>query len=170
MKKNFPLFLLAVGLCVLPVCAQPKNKTLRGGIENPNALRSFFAALNEASAKQRLEPVRIMHFGDSHVAADVLTREIRERFQADFGAGGAGFVVPHQANANLLAQVARGIGLKDASKVVSTIEHTGNTSSASMVIALDQLIRSGELRSGDVVLLPAFAAGFTWGAGLIRVS
>ncbi|HEY6805066.1 MAG TPA: ketoacyl-ACP synthase III [Pyrinomonadaceae bacterium] len=80
------------------------------------------------------------------------------------------WVVPHQANANLLAQVARGIGLKDARKVVSVIEHTGNTSSASMGIALDQLMRSGELRSGDWILMPAFAAGFTWGAGLLRVS
>jgi 3-oxoacyl-[acyl-carrier-protein] synthase-3 len=80
------------------------------------------------------------------------------------------WVVPHQANANLLAQVARGIGLKDANKVISTIEHTGNTSSASMGIALDQLMKSGELRSGDFILLPAFAAGFTWGAGLVRVN
>jgi 3-oxoacyl-[acyl-carrier-protein] synthase-3 len=79
------------------------------------------------------------------------------------------WIVPHQANANLLAQVARGIGLKDTSKVISVIEHTGNTSSASMGIALDHLMRSGELKSGDYVLLPAFAAGFTWGAGLLRV-
>jgi len=79
------------------------------------------------------------------------------------------WVVPHQANANLLAQVARGIGLKDPSKVISVIEYTGNTSSASMGIALDHLRRSGELRSGDYVLMPAFAAGFTWGAGLLRV-
>jgi 3-oxoacyl-[acyl-carrier-protein] synthase-3 len=79
------------------------------------------------------------------------------------------WVVPHQANANLLAQVARGLGLKDDGKVVSVIEKTGNTSSASMGIALDKLRRSGSLRSGDYVLMPAFAAGFTWGAGLCRV-
>ena len=79
------------------------------------------------------------------------------------------WVVPHQANANLLAQVARGVGLKDTSKVVSVIEHTGNTSSASMGLALDHLMRSGDLRSEDYVLMPAFAAGFTWGAGLLRV-
>lgn len=79
------------------------------------------------------------------------------------------WVVPHQANANLLAQVARGIGLKDTNMIVSVIERTGNTSSASMGIALDHLMRSGDLRSGDYVLMPAFAAGFTWGAGLLRV-
>lgn len=79
------------------------------------------------------------------------------------------WVVPHQANANLLAQLGRGLGVKDASRIVSIIEHTGNTSSASMGIALDKLRRSGDLNSGDYVLMPAFAAGFTWGAGLLRV-
>jgi 3-oxoacyl-[acyl-carrier-protein] synthase-3 len=80
------------------------------------------------------------------------------------------WIVPHQANANLLAQLARGLKLKDVSKVVSVIEDTGNTSSASMGIALDQLRRSGKLRSDEYVLMPAFAAGFTWGAALCRVS
>jgi 3-oxoacyl-[acyl-carrier-protein] synthase-3 len=80
------------------------------------------------------------------------------------------WIVPHQANANLLTQLARGLRLQDANKVVSVIEHTGNTSSASMGIALDILNRSGRLRSGDYVLMPAFAAGFTWGAALCRMS
>lgn len=76
------------------------------------------------------------------------------------------WIVPHQANANLLAQLARGLGLRDANKVISVIEHTGNTSSASMGIALDTLRRSGDLQWGDYVLMPGFAAGFTWGAAL----
>jgi 3-oxoacyl-[acyl-carrier-protein] synthase-3 len=78
------------------------------------------------------------------------------------------WVVPHQANANLLAQVARGLGLRDMSRVISVIEHTGNTSSASMGLALDELRHRGTIREGDWVLLPAFAAGFTWGAALCR--
>ena len=79
------------------------------------------------------------------------------------------WVVPHQANANLLAHLGRGLGVKDASRIVSILEHTGNTASASMGIALDKLRCSGDLNSGDYVLMPAFAAGFTWGAGLLRV-
>ena len=79
-----------------------------------------------------------------------------------------GWVVPHQANANLLAQVARALGIQDQSKVVSIIEHTGNTSSASMGIALDQLREAHLIREGDLILMPAFAAGFTWGAALCR--
>lgn len=78
------------------------------------------------------------------------------------------WLVPHQANANLLSQVARGIGLTNHDKVVSVIERTGNTSSASMGLALDHLRRECKVREGDYVLLPAFAAGFTWGAALCR--
>ncbi len=66
----------------------------RSGIENPAALQNFFRALRDARSRQRLEPVRIMHFGDSHTAADVLTADIRRHLQGDFGDGGAGWIVP----------------------------------------------------------------------------
>lgn len=66
----------------------------RKGIENATALKDFFRALAEARSGRRLEPVRIMHFGDSHVAADVLTAQIRRQLQHNFGDGGAGFIVP----------------------------------------------------------------------------
>ena len=79
------------------------------------------------------------------------------------------WVVPHQANANLLAQVARGLGFSQVNgEVISVLEDFGNTSSASMGIALDVLRHSNRIETGDYVLLPAFGAGFTWGAGLCR--
>lgn len=79
------------------------------------------------------------------------------------------WMVPHQANANLLAQVARGLKFPtDQGGVVSVLEEFGNTSSASMGIALDTLRRSGRIQPGEYLLLPAFGAGFTWGAGLCR--
>ena len=79
------------------------------------------------------------------------------------------WLVPHQANANLLAQVARGLRFPtDRGGVISVLEEFGNTSSASMGIALDTLRRSGRIQPGDYLLLPAFGAGFTWGAGLCR--
>jgi 3-oxoacyl-[acyl-carrier-protein] synthase-3 len=77
------------------------------------------------------------------------------------------WMVPHQANANLLAQVARSLRFP-VEGVVSVLEEFGNTSSASMGIALDTLRRSGQIQAGDYLLLPAFGAGFTWGAGLCR--
>ena len=94
-------------------------------------------------------------------------RTVLERNQ--LAAGEVQWVVPHQANANLLAQVARGLGFADNDeRVISVLAETGNTSSASIGIALDSLRRSGKIHSGDYLLLPAFAAGFTWGAALGR--
>ena len=85
------------------------------------------------------------------------------------GAQDVRWIVPHQANANLLAQVARGLGVANVNgEVICVLEEFGNTSSASMGIALDTLRHSGQVKSGDYVLLPAFAAGFTWGAALCR--
>jgi 3-oxoacyl-[acyl-carrier-protein] synthase-3 len=79
------------------------------------------------------------------------------------------WMVPHQANANLLAQVARGLRFPtDQGGVISVLEDYGNTSSASMGIALDVLRRSKRIQAGDRLLLPAFGAGFTWGAGLCQ--
>jgi 3-oxoacyl-[acyl-carrier-protein] synthase-3 len=79
------------------------------------------------------------------------------------------WIVPHQANANLLARVVRDIDFPaDSNGVITVLEETGNTSSASMGIALDSLWRSTNIQSNDYLLLPAFGAGFTWGAGLCR--
>ena len=69
----------------------PALRSIRG-IENAAALDRFFAKL--ATVKRRIEPVRVMHFGDSHTAADILTAQIRNQFQRDFGDGGAGYMVP----------------------------------------------------------------------------
>lgn len=79
------------------------------------------------------------------------------------------WIVPHQANANLLAQVARGLGVNNGTaEVINVLGEFGNTSSASMGVALDTLRRSGRINAGEYLLLPAFAAGFTWGAALCR--
>jgi 3-oxoacyl-[acyl-carrier-protein] synthase-3 len=81
------------------------------------------------------------------------------------------WIVPHQANGNLLDQLAKALGVDRADeRVVSVIAEFGNTSSASMGIALDRLRRSGKIASGDRIVLPAFGAGFTWGAGLLQSS
>lgn len=86
-------------------------------------------------------------------------------------AGDVRWMVPHQANANLLAQVARGLRFPQGwDGLVSVIEDYANTSSASMGLALDALRRSGRVEPGDYLLLPAFGAGFTWGAALCRAT
>ncbi|MEO6393104.1 MAG: ketoacyl-ACP synthase III [Pyrinomonadaceae bacterium] len=79
-----------------------------------------------------------------------------------------GWIVPHQANTNLLQQVAKKLGFTAEDRVVNTLADYGNTSSASMGIALDTLHRTGAVEENVFLLLPAFGAGFTWGAGLLR--
>jgi lysophospholipase L1-like esterase len=75
--------------------AQPKPRAIPANrIENAPALANFFRALSASQSGRRLEPVRIMHFGDSHIAADILSAQIRRRFQQEFGDGGAGYIVP----------------------------------------------------------------------------
>jgi 3-oxoacyl-[acyl-carrier-protein] synthase-3 len=73
----------------------------------------------------------------------------------------------HQANRRLLTALAQRLGLP-AEKLFTVIEQYGNSSSASLPIALDCAVRGGHIRAGDIVLLGAFGGGLTWGAGLIR--
>jgi 3-oxoacyl-[acyl-carrier-protein] synthase-3 len=73
----------------------------------------------------------------------------------------------HQANRRLLDALAERLQLPE-DKVWTVIEQCGNTSSASLPIALDHAVRAGRIGRGDVVLLGAFGGGLTWGAGLLR--
>ncbi len=75
--------------------------------------------------------------------------------------------VPHQANQRILDGIARRLAI-DPAKVVSTVAVHGNTSAASVPLALVTAVRDGRIKRGDLVLLEAMGGGFTWGAGLIR--
>lgn len=77
------------------------------------------------------------------------------------------FLVPHQANLRIIAATAKKLKL-DMSNVIVTLDKQGNTSSASVPLALDEGIRSGRIKRGDLLLLESFGGGFTWGAALIR--
>jgi len=76
-------------------------------------------------------------------------------------------VIPHQANRRITEMVAHRFKLPPE-KVVSNIEEYGNTTAASIPIALSEAVRAGRVRRGDLVLLVAFGSGFTWGADLLR--
>lgn len=93
-----------IGLALAQDPSVPKRNA-RSAIENPAALANFFTALSQVSSGRKIEPVRVLHFGDSHVAADVLTGEIRRNLQNQFGDGGAGYLVP----ANPMSTKRRGV-------------------------------------------------------------
>jgi 3-oxoacyl-[acyl-carrier-protein] synthase-3 len=75
--------------------------------------------------------------------------------------------IPHQANIRIMNAIARRLGLPE-SKVVATIDQHGNTSAASVPLALDVAVRDGRIRAGDHVLLQGVGGGFTWGSILLR--
>jgi 3-oxoacyl-[acyl-carrier-protein] synthase-3 len=76
-------------------------------------------------------------------------------------------VIPHQANLRITQAVTKALGVP-AEKVFSNIEKYGNTTAASVPIALDECVEQGRIREGDVVCLAAFGSGFTWASSLIR--
>ncbi|MCF6289146.1 MAG: ketoacyl-ACP synthase III [Proteobacteria bacterium] len=78
------------------------------------------------------------------------------------------WLVPHQANLRIIAATAKKLKM-DMSQVIVTIDKTGNTSAASVPMALDVAVRSGKIKPGQVVLLEAFGGGFTWGSALLKL-
>lgn len=77
------------------------------------------------------------------------------------------WLVPHQANIRIIQATAKKLGM-DMARVVQTIEKHGNTSAASIPLALDTAVRDGRIRRGEKVLMEAFGAGFTWGSVLME--
>ncbi|NGX60947.1 MAG: 3-oxoacyl-[acyl-carrier-protein] synthase 3 [Chlamydiae bacterium] len=76
------------------------------------------------------------------------------------------WLVPHQANERIIDAIAKRFSI-DESKVFKTVHKYGNTSASAVAIALDELLQTEEISSGENVLLVAFGAGFTWGATLL---
>lgn len=75
--------------------------------------------------------------------------------------------VPHQANARILDGIAKKLGIS-GEKVIKTLAHHGNTSAASIPLALNQALEEHRISEGDLVLMEAMGGGFTWGAALVR--
>ena len=77
------------------------------------------------------------------------------------------WLIPHQANIRIIISTANKLGLP-MEKVVATLDRHGNTSAASIPLALDIAVRDGRIKSGQLVLLEGVGGGFTWGAVLVR--
>jgi 3-oxoacyl-[acyl-carrier-protein] synthase-3 len=75
--------------------------------------------------------------------------------------------IAHQANVRIIAYVGKKLGLADAKSIV-TVDRHGNTSAASIPLALDVAVRDGRVRAGSLVLLQGVGGGFTWGSVLLR--
>lgn len=101
-------------------------------------------------------------------AVGVLESSAREVLaDAGLGVDAIDWLIPHQANVRILAATARKLGLAE-DKVVSTVDIHGNTSAASVPLALDLAVRDGRIRRGQCLVLQGVGGGFTWGSVLLR--
>jgi len=101
-------------------------------------------------------------------AVAMITDVVEDAFKATgYGAADVDWFVPHQANKRIIDGSAHKIGI-DPAKVISTVERHGNTSAASIPLALGVAVADGRIRPGNLVLLEAMGGGFTWGAVMLR--
>jgi 3-oxoacyl-[acyl-carrier-protein] synthase III len=102
------------------------------------------------------------------VAVNTLGRIVDETLLANnLEKSAVDWLVPHQANTRIIAATAKKLKMPMERVVVTVAEH-GNTSAASVPLALDAAVRDGRIAQGDLLLLEAFGAGFTWGSALLR--
>jgi 3-oxoacyl-[acyl-carrier-protein] synthase-3 len=101
-------------------------------------------------------------------AVAMITDVIEDAFRATgYTAADIDWFVPHQANQRIIDDSARKLGIAPE-KIVSTVGIHGNTSAASIPLALNVAIKDGRIKKGDLVLLEAMGGGFTWGSALVR--
>lgn len=102
------------------------------------------------------------------IAVRTLRQIVAEALEANnMSSSDIDWLIPHQANIRIIEATARKLDIP-ADRVVVTVAEHGNTSAASVPLALDVAVRDGRVKRGDVVLLEAFGGGFTWGSALLR--
>jgi 3-oxoacyl-[acyl-carrier-protein] synthase III len=130
-----------------------------------------FGSRHPASANGLQDRLSFLHMQGNEVfkvAVRSLSEVALEALKAnDLEVGDIDLFIPHQANRRILEAAAKRIGLKEE-QVFINVDRYGNTSGASIPIALDEAHRAGRLKEGDLVMFDAFGGGFTWGAVLLR--
>jgi 3-oxoacyl-[acyl-carrier-protein] synthase-3 len=103
------------------------------------------------------------------LAVNVLEKVANEALEAaGMTSGQIDWLIPHQANIRIMNGTAKKLGLP-LEKMVVTVDQHGNTSAASIPLALDAAVRDGRVKKGDVVMMEGVGGGFTWGAVLARM-
>jgi 3-oxoacyl-[acyl-carrier-protein] synthase-3 len=115
--------------------------------------------------------VRVMMTGNEvfKVAVKTLDAVVEETLSANaMQKSDIDWLVPHQANLRIITATAKRLDMP-MDRVIVTVDKHGNTSSASVPMALDHAVRSGKIQPGQMVLMEAFGGGFTWGSALVRL-
>jgi 3-oxoacyl-[acyl-carrier-protein] synthase-3 len=130
-----------------------------GGSKNPVSMDTF---------KKKLHYIKMK--GNETFKVAVRTLEdlvVKTLEESKLGSSQLSLLIPHQANLRIIQATADRIGIP-MDKVIVNLDRYGNTSAASIPIALDEAIRDGRVKDGDYILLEAFGGGFTWASVLIK--
>lgn len=144
------LFGDGAGAAVIGACAD-KNRAILDVKINANGKHADLLFTKRESQKLQMKGNEVFKLAVKTLASDV--REILARNH--LSAENIDFFIPHQANLRIINAVRDNIGI-DAAKIVLTVQKFGNTSAASIPMALDEIYRAGRLKSGDLLLLDAF--------------
>ena len=102
------------------------------------------------------------------IAVNTMGKIARETLdQHDLKIDDVDWLIPHQANSRIINAIAKKLSLP-SEKIIMTVGNHGNTSAASIPLAIDYAVESGDLKKEDTILLEAFGAGFTWGSTLLK--
>jgi 3-oxoacyl-[acyl-carrier-protein] synthase-3 len=102
-----------------------------------------------------------------HAVRQMVDASERVLSEAGLMADDVHLLIPHQANIRILKMTAKRLGIPEE-KVFVNIEKYGNTSAASVPIALDEAVRTGRIKKGDIILMTSFGGGLTWSAAVVR--
>lgn len=130
----------------------------------PSGVSRNYQAVQEGTAYTTMEGGEVFKWavkGMSELVDESLNANGLTRDELDW-------LIPHQANVRIIKAVGRRANIEPG-KVIVTVDHHGNTSAASVPLALDESIRNGTIKPGQLVLMEGFGGGFTWGSALVRM-
>lgn len=126
-----------------------------------------FPATDE-NLSQKLQYIKMQGNEVFKVAVRMLSEVAQEALEAaDLSIDDLHLLIPHQANRRILDATAKRLGLPEE-RVYINVDRFGNTSAATIPIALDEVVRGDKVSSGDILVFDAFGGGFTWGATVVR--
>jgi 3-oxoacyl-[acyl-carrier-protein] synthase III len=132
-------------------------------LQYPDGVSKGFKLVREGKAGVQMKGNEVYK-----VAVNTLGQLVTETLAANhYTKDQLDWLIPHQANIRIIEAIAKRLDLP-MSRVVVTIDTHGNTSAASVPLALDTGIRDGRVKRGQLLLLEAFGGGFTWGSALVR--
>ena len=123
---------------------------------------------SESMLADRLQYVKMRGNETFKIAVKTMEEAVREALAAeDLSVQDIDFLLPHQANIRILKAVAQRLSLP-FHKVIMNLDRFGNTSAASIPLALDEAVRAGQIFPGSLIVLAAFGSGLTWASGVVR--